>query len=103
MNFCGYFLSAAAWIGKFAKKLLMWVDFCGYALYNVATKGGEQVPTKIGRPFDGEEKRSITIRLRMEPQEVENLDEYAKKLETTRSGAIRAGLDLLKEKLGQKK
>lgn len=61
------------------------------------------MPTKTGRPFDGEEKRSVTIRLRMEPQEVRELDECAEKLKTTRSGTIRAGLELLKEKMGKKK
>lgn len=58
---------------------------------------------KGGRPFDGETRKDITIRLRMEPSEVQYLDECAKLLNTTRSGAIREGLRLLKGKLEGKK
>ena len=53
----------------------------------------------MGRPFAGGDRRSTTIRLRMEPGEVERLDRLADKLETTRSGAIREGLRRLEEQL----
>lgn len=56
-------------------------------------------PEKSGRPYDGEQRKDSTIRLRMEPKEVEQLDVCAKRLNTTRSGAIREGLKLLREKL----
>lgn len=56
-----------------------------------------------GRPFDGEAKKDTTIRLRMEPIEVKQLDECALRLNTTRSGAIREGLRLLKSKLDSEK
>lgn len=48
--------------------------------------------TNMGRPYSGESQRSVTIRLRMEPAEVERLDQLAAQLGTTRSGAIREGL-----------
>ena len=51
----------------------------------------------MGRPFAGKDRRSTTIRLRMEPGEVERLDKLADKLNTTRSGAIREGLRRLEE------
>lgn len=53
----------------------------------------------MGRPYAGGDRRSTTIRLRMEPREVERLDRLADKLETTRSGAIREGLRRLEEQL----
>lgn len=55
-----------------------------------------------GRPLAGEDRRSVTVRLRMEPGEAERLDRMAGRLETTRSGAIRAGLRLLEDQIGQK-
>lgn len=59
-------------------------------------------PEKGGRPFSGEERKAYTIRLRMEPKEVEQLDYCASKLSMTRSGTIREGLRLLMEKLDKK-
>jgi hypothetical protein len=53
----------------------------------------------MGRPFAGEDRRSTTIRLRMEPAEVERLDRLADKLNTTRSGAIREGLRRLEDQI----
>mgnify|MGYP003571346496 CR=1 FL=1 len=53
----------------------------------------------MGRPFAGGDRRSTTIRLRMEPGEVERLDQLADKLNTTRSGAIREGLRRLGDQL----
>lgn len=55
----------------------------------------------MGRPFTGEDRRSTTIRLRMEPGEVERLDKLANRLNTTRSGAIREGLRRLEEHTDQ--
>lgn len=57
----------------------------------------------IGRKFTGEDLRSMTVRLRMEPKEVEELDDMAAQMQTTRSGVIREGLKLVKEKLSEKK
>lgn len=56
----------------------------------------------MGRPFAGGDRRSTTIRLRMEPGEVERLDQLADKLNTTRSGAIREGLRRLADQLDKK-
>lgn len=55
----------------------------------------------MGRPFAGQDRRSTTIRLRMEPGEVERLDRLANRLQTTRSGAIREGLRRLEEQTEQ--
>ena len=54
---------------------------------------------KIGRPYVGSGERSETIRLRMEPSEVEQLDQLAEQLHTTRSGAIREGLTITRQRL----
>ncbi len=56
-----------------------------------------------GRPFSGNERRDITVRLRMEPKEVAELDAFAQELQTTRSGVIREGLKLVREKLAEQK
>lgn len=58
---------------------------------------------KMGRPVSGDERKNTTVRLRMEPQEIQQLDEIAERLETTRSGAIREALKHLKEKLDKEK
>ena len=58
---------------------------------------------RTGRPVSGSDRKDITVRLRMEDFEVQQLDEIAEKLETTRSGAIREGLKLLKAKLDEEK
>ena len=55
----------------------------------------------IGRPFSGDERKATTIRLRMEPQEVAELDRIAKLMQTTRSGVIREGLKLIQEKVSK--
>ncbi len=57
---------------------------------------------RAGRPYIGDEKRDVTVRLRMEPNEVKELDECAEVMNTTRSGVIREGIRLVKEKLAQK-
>ena len=56
----------------------------------------------IGRPFSGNERKDTTIRLRMDADEVHELDECAQALHTTRSGVIREGIKLIKEKLSKK-
>lgn len=55
----------------------------------------------IGRPFSGDERKATMIRLRMEPQEVAELDRIAKLMQTTRSGVIREGLKLIREKVSK--
>ena len=55
----------------------------------------------IGRPFSGDERKTTTIRLRMEPQEVAELDRIAELMQTTRSGVIREGLKLIREKVSK--
>lgn len=49
----------------------------------------------IGRPFAGNDRKSVMLRIRMEPAEVDRLDHLAAILGTTRSGAIRAALNQL--------
>ena len=58
-----------------------------------------QSKAKMGRPYSGESQRSVTIRLRMEPAEVEHLDQLAARMDTNRSGVIREGLRRLWEQV----
>ena len=58
---------------------------------------------KKGRPYLGGELRSVTVRVRMEPKEAEELDELADSLSTTRSGVIRKGIELVKQTIGKQK
>lgn len=58
---------------------------------------------KKGRPYSGDELRSQTLRVRMEPGEVEELDALADEMNTTRSGVVRKGIELVKRELGKEK
>lgn len=53
----------------------------------------------IGRPYADGVKRSGRLELRLTPDEVDDLDQLADALATTKAGVIRRGLALLKEKL----
>ena len=57
---------------------------------------------RTGRPPKGEQKRSGKITIRVSEQEAQKIQECADKLNTTRTDAIMAGIDLLKAELGKK-
>ena len=77
-----------------------------YTYVMLSHEGGEKrmSPNEngMGRPFAGAAGRTEIVKLRMEPAEVADLDRLAEQLGTTRSGAIREGLRLLKDKTAQK-
>lgn len=68
------------------------MTFVATLQYNVsvATKGGENMNAKIGRPTDS--PKNIMIRVRMDNETVKIMDECAKALNTTRSDIIRKGI-----------
>lgn len=62
----------------------------------------QPIPKK-GRPYSGDKLRDKTLRVRMEPAEVEELDTLADEMNTTRSGVVRKGIELVKRELGKEK
>lgn len=58
---------------------------------------------KKGRPYLGDEKRSVMVRVKMEPKEVAELDALADELNTSRSGVVRKGIELVKKELAKEK
>lgn len=57
----------------------------------------------IGRPFIGDSAKDSYVRVRMSKSEITELDELASQMQTSRSGVIRKGIELVREWLGQKK
>ena len=57
---------------------------------------------RTGRPPKGEQSRTEKITIRLSVLEVEKIQDCAEQLNTTRTDAIVAGIDLLKTELDQK-
>ncbi len=57
---------------------------------------------KSGRPIKGASKRDKSLQLRMSEEELELLDECAKKLEVTRTDVVNKGIRLVKAELDKK-
>ena len=54
---------------------------------------------RTGRPIKGTSKRDKSLQLRMSSEELELLDECAKKLSTTRTDIVNKGIRLVKAEL----
>lgn len=57
---------------------------------------------RTGRPPKGEQSRTGKITIRVSEQEAWKIQDCAERLHTTRTDAIMAGIDLLKEALDKK-
>lgn len=57
---------------------------------------------RTGRPIKGASKRDKSLQLRMSREELELLDECAKRLEITRTDVVNKGIRLVKEELDKK-
>lgn len=57
---------------------------------------------KTGRPIKGASKRDKSLQLRMSEEELELLDECARKLEVTRTDVVNKGIRLVKAELDKK-
>ena len=57
---------------------------------------------RTGRPIKGASKRDKSLQLRMSREELELLDECAKRLEITRTDVVNKGIKLVKEELDKK-
>ena len=57
---------------------------------------------RTGRPPKGEQSRTEKITIRLSVLEIQKIQECADQLNTTRTDAIVAGIDLLKTELDQK-
>lgn len=58
---------------------------------------------RTGRPPKGEQSRTGKITIRVSEQEAQKIQECADLLNTTRTDAIMAGIDMLKADLDKKK
>ena len=54
---------------------------------------------RTGRPIEGRERKDIKLQIRVDKPTIEEIDEMATKLKTTRTGVIMKGIELLKEHL----
>lgn len=57
---------------------------------------------KTGRPLKGEQKRTGKITIRVSELEAQKIQECADLMKSTRTDAIMAGIDLLKEDLDKR-
>lgn len=58
---------------------------------------------RTGRPIKGASKRDKSLQLRMSEEELNLLDECAKRLNATRTDVVNQGIKLVKSKLDSKK
>lgn len=56
---------------------------------------------KIGRPTDN--PKNIKLQIRVDGETLKRLDDYAEKLQSTRSGVVRKGIKLVGELLEKEK
>ena len=57
---------------------------------------------RTGRPVKGTSKRDKSLQLRMSQEELDLLDECAKRLDESRTDVVNRGTQLVKEKLDEK-
>ena len=57
---------------------------------------------RTGRPIKGESKRDKSLQLRMSSEELELLDECAKRLDKSRTDVVNKGIKLVKAELEKK-
>lgn len=57
---------------------------------------------QMGRPIKGTSKRDKSLQLRMSQEELDILDECAKRLNESRTDVVNRGIQLVKEKLDKK-
>jgi hypothetical protein len=64
------------------------------------TQGGDKLP-RTGRPTNN--PKLVRLGLRLTPEQSETLQECADELETTRTGVIVKGIELVKSEIEEKK
>lgn len=62
-------------------------------------KRGDDMSPRTGRPIEGRERKDIKLQIRVDKPTIEEIDEMAIKLKTTRTGVVMKGIELLKEHL----
>lgn len=50
---------------------------------------------KTGRPISGESRKDIKLQIRVDKSTLNTIDELAERLETTRTGVIMKGIELV--------
>lgn len=54
---------------------------------------------RTGRPIEGRERKDVKLQIRVDKPTIEEIDEMAQELKTTRTGVIMKGIELLWEHL----
>ncbi len=54
---------------------------------------------KKGRPITGQERKDIKLQIRVDKPTLDEIDELATKLGTTRTGVVMRGLELVEDSL----
>lgn len=52
---------------------------------------------KTGRPISGEARKDIKLQIRVDKPTLNSIDELAEELETTRTGVIMKGIELVQD------
>lgn len=54
---------------------------------------------RTGRPIEGQSRKDIKLQIRVDRPTLDNIDELADKLETTRTGVVMKGIELLRNSI----
>lgn len=54
---------------------------------------------RTGRPIEGQARKDIKLQIRVDKPTLDSIDELADKLETTRTGAVMKGIELLRNSI----
>ena len=57
---------------------------------------------RTGRPITGESRKDFKLQIRVDESTLKTIDDLAKQIETTRTGIILKGIELVKESLQKK-
>lgn len=55
--------------------------------------------TPLGRPIEGQARKDIKLQIRVDKPTLDNIDDLAKQLGTTRTGVLMRGLELVRDSL----
>lgn len=58
---------------------------------------------RTGRPIEGRSRKDIKLQVRVDKETLDEIDEIAEELFTTRTGVLMKGFELLKKRLNVKK
>lgn len=54
---------------------------------------------RTGRPIEGQARKDIKLQIRVDKPTLENIDNLAEELKTTRTGVVMKGIELIRDSL----